>query len=400
MPLPFTAKSLRPHFQPKPPTAQPKMIILKFLLLIIPIIQSIQAQGIFEHETLGNVSIIAAYEETIDAAKSFLAVSPPSITYSPVKGLDHLFYSQANYWWPDPRSETGLPYIRIDGKVNPNAFEDHRLLVKALQQRVAYFGAAYVLTNKTQFLKNLRETLIVFFCNPDTLMLPDLSHAQDIPGMSREQMLTRSWGVLDGLAFSEVAVTITKLSDRLPKTVLNILKRWFAALLDWLLASPQGLAEFNASNNHGVAYFVQVSTYARLLKNQSAINICKRAYKSRFLMEMDADGSFPLELARTRPYHYSFYQLDMLGTLAFLLGSWNVTVKGRSMSKAVAHHAPFLDTSIWPLPPDIEGWESNPSRSFSVMYEGLLNGNLAYVEQYAELPHAGARLVTHPLLWI
>jgi hypothetical protein len=115
-------------------------------------------------------------------------------------------------------------------------------------------------------------------------------------------------------------------------------------------------------------------------------------------MEMDLDGSFPMELARTRPYHYSFYQLDLLGVVAILLGTWNLRVGGRSMTNAVAHHAPYLNTSLWPLPPDIGG--VHPVRSFSVLYEGLLTGRLDFVEQYAELPHSGARLVTHPAVWL
>jgi hypothetical protein len=203
---------------------------------------------------------------------------------------------------------------------------------------------------------------------------------------------------LDGLAFSEVAVTITKLSSKIPQSVLIPLKRWFGALLEWLLTSQRGKAEFATPNNHGVAYCVQVTAYARLLQNQTALNVCKRAYKTRFLMEMDLDGSFPMELARTRPYHYSFYQLDLLGVVAILLGTWNLRVGGRSMTNAVAHHAPYLNTSLWPLPPDIGG--VHPVRSFSVLYEGLLTGRLDFVEQYAELPHSGARLVTHPAVWL
>jgi hypothetical protein len=40
------------------------------------------------------------------------AVTPPS-------GDKHDYMSQAPYWWPDPASADGKPYIRRDGERNP-----------------------------------------------------------------------------------------------------------------------------------------------------------------------------------------------------------------------------------------------------------------------------------------
>ena len=40
-------------------------------------------------------------------------------TQVPASGDKHDYLSLAPYWWPNPQTSDGLPYIRIDGEVNP-----------------------------------------------------------------------------------------------------------------------------------------------------------------------------------------------------------------------------------------------------------------------------------------
>src|SRR5213078_434466 len=49
---------------------------------------------------------------------------------TPPSGDKHVYMSQAPYFWPDPKSPNGLPYIRRDGERNPeiNKITDHRSL--------------------------------------------------------------------------------------------------------------------------------------------------------------------------------------------------------------------------------------------------------------------------------
>ncbi|HEX2490774.1 MAG TPA: alginate lyase family protein, partial [Blastocatellia bacterium] len=39
-------------------------------------------------------------------------------------GDKHDYLSLAPYWWPDPKSKDGLPYIRRDGETNPESKRD------------------------------------------------------------------------------------------------------------------------------------------------------------------------------------------------------------------------------------------------------------------------------------
>ena len=82
----------------------------------------------------------------VKAADIALRQEPVTITAFPAKlseGGPNDFYSNGDYWWPDPTKSNGLPYVRRDGETNPENFVRHRLAVKALRDSVAALAAAY-----------------------------------------------------------------------------------------------------------------------------------------------------------------------------------------------------------------------------------------------------------------
>src|SRR3546814_21080545 len=87
-------------------------------------------------------------------------------------------------------------------------------------------------------------------------------------------------------------------------------------------------------------------------------------------------SDLPLELARTKPYAYALFNLDVLAASAWLLGGreligWK-TADGRSIGGAIAWMAPYIaDKAKWPLPPDIEYWDGFPVRQPSLLFCGL-----------------------------
>ena len=61
-------------------------------------------------------------------ASRYLDQKPITVTASRSSrssGGPHDFFSEGDYWWPDPRNPGG-PYIRRDGMSNPDNFDDHR----------------------------------------------------------------------------------------------------------------------------------------------------------------------------------------------------------------------------------------------------------------------------------
>ena len=45
-------------------------------------------------------------------------------------GGPHDYYSNGDYWWPNPDTKDGLPYIQRDGQTNPDNFKGHQTIGK------------------------------------------------------------------------------------------------------------------------------------------------------------------------------------------------------------------------------------------------------------------------------
>ena len=62
------------------------------------------------------------------AADRYLKEAPVTVTASASPrsaGGPHDYFSEGDYWWPDPQNPDG-PYIQKDGMSNPGNFNDHR----------------------------------------------------------------------------------------------------------------------------------------------------------------------------------------------------------------------------------------------------------------------------------
>lgn len=349
-------------------------------------------------------------------ADAALTLPPVTITADRAalsEGGPHDFYSNGDYWWPDPTKPDGLPYVRRDGETNPGNFVAHRQAVKALRDRVAALAAAHRVTGEARYAAKADELLRVFFLEPATRMNPHLANAQAVPGVSPG----RAAGIIDGLHLIEVARAVKSLaaSRSLPADTVAGVKRWFADLCAWMRSSANGREEAAAKNNHAVAYFVQLAAFADLTGDEEILADCRRQYRDVFVPnQMAADGSFPLELRRTKPYGYSIFQLDQMATLCQILSRpgddlWAFTLSdGRGIAKAVAWLHPYLaDKASWPLAPDVEHWEGWPARQPCLLFAGLAFGEPRYLELWNRLPPdpEDAEVqrnipITQPVLWV
>ncbi|TAL06255.1 MAG: DUF4982 domain-containing protein, partial [Verrucomicrobia bacterium] len=160
-------------------------------------------------------------ERILNAASAALSLEPPTITRHRAKlseGGPNDFYSNADYFWPDPTKPDGLPYINRDGESNPDNFFHHRLAMRDVRDAVAALGAAYKITSEDRYVTKAVELLRVFFLDPQTRMNPNLQYAQAVPGRSPG----RSWGIIDGLHLAEIppAITAMQTSPAFPGEVL------------------------------------------------------------------------------------------------------------------------------------------------------------------------------------
>ncbi len=284
----------------------------------------------------------------------------------------HDFYSEGDYWWPDPSRPDGLPYIRRDGESNPDNFNVHRLLLRVMRNRVSALAleaqlqrdegnmeASAAAAERAQTL--LRE----FFLDEATRMAPHLNFAQAIHGVCRG----RGIGVIDTVHLADVPYAAENLycSGLLSGEVYRGVKEWFAAYLGWMLTSENGVSEMNTENNHAVCFFMQAAVFARFTDNPGILEFCRDAFRRRLLTQMAPDGSFPRELARTKPYNYSAFTLDNLCILAEAASVpgddlWHFTAgDGRSLSRGIDFLLPYLqDRDAWPYPTDVAHFEAFP----------------------------------------
>ena len=355
-------------------------------------------------------------ERILKAAAAALTLAPLTITQFQTahsSGGPNDFFSQADYYWPDPRKTNGLPYMQRDGETNPANFNEHRMAIRRLRDAVAALGAAYKLTGEDRYAQKAAELLRVFFLDPARRMNPHLEYAQAILGKSPG----RSFGIIDALHLIEIppAIMVMQRSPAFTPELVAGLKKWFSDLSDWMITSKNGREEAAAKNNHSVAYWLQIAVFASFTGDEKLLAECRRQFKEVFVpMQMAPDGSFPFELKRTKPYGYSIFQLDNMTTLCQVLSTpeddlWKFTLPdGRGIRKAITYLYPFLaDKSKWPLKPDVMAWDGWPARQINLLFGGLAYGEQKYLGLWQKLPADPTDsevqrniAITQPLLWL
>lgn len=353
------------------------------------------------------------------AASNALAVAPITITKFRAElseGGLHDYYSNGDYWWPNPDTTNGLPYVQRDGQSDPANFNEHRDCLRQLHDAVAALGAAYKITGDDRYAAKAAGLLRVFFLDPATRMNPNLQYAQAVPGVASG----RSFGIIDTLRLIEIprAVEAMEKSPAFPPDVVKGLKEWFSDYITWMRTSKNGIQESNASNNHAVAYWLQVAVFAEFTGNQEDLAECRRRFEEVFVpKQMAPDGSFPRELARTKPYGYSIFQLDNMATLCQVLSTsmdnlWQFQLPdGRGIRKAMEFMYPYLlDKNKWLADghrKDIQAWNGWPARQPSLLFAGLAFDEPEYLNLWRRLSADPANqevrrniAITEPVLWL
>jgi hypothetical protein len=133
------------------------------------------------------------------------------IPLAPQRRRSHDFFSEGDYWWPDPKNPDG-PYIQRDGLTNPDNFVDHRQYLMRLSVEVPALAAAWILTREKKYAAHAAAHLRAWFIDPATRMNPNLRYAQAIHG----RFTGRGIGIIDTIHLVEVAHSIPTLADTLP----------------------------------------------------------------------------------------------------------------------------------------------------------------------------------------
>ena len=352
----------------------------------------------------------------LKAADAFVGEPPLTVTAFRAEqsaGGTHDYFSQADYSWPDPAKPDGLPYVNRDGWSNPDTFQQHRRVLVRLARGVGALGAAFKLTGDPKYADAAARHLRAWFVDPATRMNPSLLYSQAILG----SVTGRGVGIIDTIHLIEVSAAIEILSARggLAPSDAAPITQWFRDYLTWLTTSEYGIDERERGNNHGTCWVMQVAAFARMLGDQATLEYCRTRFKTWLLPnQMFQDGSFPLEMRRTKPYGYALFQLDQLATVAQILSTpaddlWAYTLAdGRSLKKAVEFMYPFIaDKSRWRLPPDVMYFDYWPVRHAALVFAGLAYREPKYIELWNQLPADPVMTeiqrnmpVRYPSLWV
>jgi hypothetical protein len=351
----------------------------------------------------------------IKAANQYLKEAPITITASASQrsaGGLHDFFSEGDYWWPDPQNPDA-PYIQRDGMSNPNNFTDHRRYLMRFSVQVPALVAAWKLTKDPRYAKLAARHLRAWFIDDSTRMNPNLQYAQAIHG----RFTGRGTGIIDTIHLVEVARAIEALeaSPALTQEDIKGIKQWFADYLTWMTTSRNGTDERDAKNNHGACWVMQVAAFAHVVENEELMTYCRNRFKTVLVPnQIAADGRFPEELRRTKPYGYSLFNLEAMAAVCQILSTpadnlWTFALPdGRGIARAVEYMYPYIkDKKSWPLKPDVMFDAEWPMRQSSLLFAGRAFGNSNYIDLWKTL-RADSTVdevirnffIRQPVLWI
>jgi hypothetical protein len=360
-------------------------------------------------------NLVAATDRVriLSAANRYLSEQPVTVTASHSKrskGGLHDYFSEGDYWWPDEKNPNG-PYVRRDGFTNPANFDDHRKAMVRLSLIVPALAAAWELTGQKKYADHAGRHLRAWFVDPATKMNANLEYAQAIFNLNNG----RGIGIIDTLHLVEPARAAAVLANGGVLDGAAEIKAWFAEYLEWMRSSKNGKEERDAKNNHGSCWVMQAAEFARFTGNNEVMMWCRERFKTTLVSDQVApDGSLPLELARTKPYSYCLFDLDVMSTICQTLSTsqddlWSfVTPDGRGMRKLVAFMFPFIkDKSSWPYKHDVEHFDDFPVRQTSLLFAGVAYGKADYITLWKTLnpdptvPEVIRNFpVRQPLLWM
>ncbi|MEW5850730.1 MAG: alginate lyase family protein [Myxococcota bacterium] len=298
----------------------------------------------------------------------------------PPSGDTHDYFSLSRYYWPNPDTADGLPYIRLDD-VNPEAFSTtyDKTASETLFTALRILAPAYYLNDEEKFAQRAAEQVRMWFLAPATRMNPNLQYAGSIPGGLAGRAVVE-WvqmvKLLDG-------VEMLKRSQHWTSDDDAGLHAWVEAYVEWMSTHPQALDDANRENNHGTWYDVQLATlllYAG--QHDEARSLLEVAKARRISVQIEPDGHQPFETDHGSPWVNSTANLRAfmdLATLAERVGVdlWSYqTADGRGIRKALD----FLVTFAFEGQP----WPWDEPVKHEALFELLRRASRAYDDPHYE----------------
>lgn len=267
----------------------------------------------------------------------------------------HDFFGLSIYYWQNPYTDSGFPYVFRDGEINPDTRTDDYDASALSQMSKAAFSLALscYITKDDKHCYRAGEILRRWFLGEKTKMNPNLNYAHYIPGSKWGDMGSPA-GIINANHFIQVieSIRLLKNSNSITDSEYEAYQVWFNDFLTWLKTSDLGKRHTAIKNNHGtwddavhasIAVFVGDKNYAA--------EVLKRV-RVRVKEQIEGDGSMPMELSRTKSISYSLYNLYAHLILINIAENLDIRLKnynyaGANVKKAVEYMLDAKKEDSW-----------------------------------------------------
>ena len=338
----------------------------------------------------GDVITTRDVNRVISYAEDYLDAGPFSVVYSELvapSGDPHDYVSYGAYLWPDPESPDGTPWILRDGHVNPANVADFRY-VQDLSRTTQALSYAYFFTGDERYAEKTADLIRTFFLDEETFMNPrnpysQLDAGETIGDYEVVGFANRFPNIFDAAGIIESSAAWTR-SDK------EGLQQWTRDLVAWAESTRQGELQFLSPANHGTNYDFLHGLFAIYSEDlDKAQETIEYYFESRLPLQMDADGSNPLEMLRANNLLYHRYNLGRAFDTAALTRVFTdfdgfdfQLDDGRSLRLGLDYLLPyFTGESTWDAWPESD--EGEPGVAFPTepaMYYYMLRQAAVYYQ--------------------
>lgn len=305
-----------------------------------------------------NSTLKPAFDRLLSEANKALDTKPQSVMDKrrvPPSGDKHDYVSQAPYFWPETNADGKISYVRHDGERNPDSNVDSDAgRLSATCSGVSTLALAFYFSGDEKYAAKATQLLRVFFLNSETKMNPNLNFGQGIPG----EVDGRPFGLISARGFVDLmdALSLLKNSNSWTSDDQQQMHAWLEKYFDWLTTGKLGKEELAAKNNHGSFCNDQAAAIALYLgKTDFAHDLLLQA-TNRITRQIEPSGHEPLELARTKSFGYSSFNLRALIDMASLAQNQGIDLwhfrgtNGGSIYRAVWFMSSYANTTNkWPF---------------------------------------------------
>ncbi len=290
---------------------------------------------------------------------------PYSVTHKrklPASGDPNDYFNPAPYWWPNPDTPTGIPFVFRDGEripgtrlYEPDSDDFDRTRLQRMFDDTTVLALAWKATGQQKFINHAANLVRTWFIAEETRMNPHLRYSQPRSQKLNEEGSKSGVIEMKDLYYLLDAVRLIEQSGCFSADDQASFRSWLDEYLEWLSTAEQAIQERRSSNNHGTCYDLQTGAIAAFLGDDTRLRSTFRTSRERLLEQFTQDGEQPHEMKRTQTAHYCCFNLQCwlnLITLADRCGDRLLCFEGqdgRGLAQAFQWLLPYMTLEEWPF---------------------------------------------------